>query len=357
MSNSVLVYRLGSLGDTVVALPCFHLIARKFPDARRILLTNVPVHAKAPAAAAVLGKSGLIHDYISYGVGTRHPLNLAKLCFQIRRLKARTLVYLAPWRGESVARRDERFFRLCGIKEIIGLPLGDLAANLYEPARDLYEPEASRLARCIALLGDARVSDRANWNLLLTEEEKEQASEVLRPLHSAPFLVFGIGSKRSVTDWGAENWKALMPRLRRAFPRHSLVFIGAREDHVLSEGVGRGWPGEFLNLSGALSPRQSAAVIARADLFLGPDSGPMHLAASVGTPCVAIFSARNSPGIWFPFGDIHSVLYRKTECFGCHLDDCLVEKKKCILSISVDDVVRAATHAASLRAESIALRT
>src|SRR6185437_8559669 len=57
----VLVYRLGSLGDTLIALPSFHLIARAFPHAERRLLTNLPVASKAPPAAAVLENTGLIH--------------------------------------------------------------------------------------------------------------------------------------------------------------------------------------------------------------------------------------------------------------------------------------------------------
>src|ERR1022692_4022661 len=73
----VLIYRLGSLGDTVVALPCFHLIARTYPNAERRLLTNFPVHAKAPAAAAVLGDSGLVHGYMSY---TWVPARSASCC-------------------------------------------------------------------------------------------------------------------------------------------------------------------------------------------------------------------------------------------------------------------------------------
>jgi ADP-heptose:LPS heptosyltransferase len=71
----------------------------------------------------------------------------------------------------------------------------------------------------------------------------------------------------------------------------------------------------------------------------------MHLAASVGTVCVSIFSARNRPGIWFPFGNAHEVIYHKTDCFGCNLEVCTIEKKKCILSISVDEVVAAARRA------------
>ena len=52
--KTVLIFRLGSLGDTVVALPCFHKIAKSFPEARRIVLTNVPVASNAAPLLQVL---------------------------------------------------------------------------------------------------------------------------------------------------------------------------------------------------------------------------------------------------------------------------------------------------------------
>ena len=51
-TRRVLVYRLGSLGDMLVALPALHLVARAFPEAERRMLTNVPVSSKAPAAGS-----------------------------------------------------------------------------------------------------------------------------------------------------------------------------------------------------------------------------------------------------------------------------------------------------------------
>jgi heptosyltransferase-3 len=339
--NRILIYRLGSLGDTVVALPCFHLLARAFADSERILLTNVPVHAKAPAAWSVLGESGLIHKYMSYPMGTRNLIELAKLCWKLRQLNIETMVYLTDPRGEAAIRRDELFFRLCGIREIIGIPRGELATHHYDPVTDRYEAEASRLARCLAQIGDARPSDPASWDLLLNEREQTRATSALRPLNGAPFLAVAIAPKMDANDWGIENWQALMPKLRRNFPEHALVLIGAEEDRSAANDVGVRWAGRSLNVSGDLSPRESAAVIQKADLFLGPDSGPMHLAASVGTPCVSIFSARIRPGIWFPCGDAQEVIYHKTDCFDCGLEVCKVEKKKCILSISPDEVVEA----------------
>lgn len=355
--ENVLIYRLGSLGDTVVALPCFHLLARAFPDSTRILLTNAPVHAKAPAASAILEGSGLIHEYINYTVGTRNVMELSRLYWKIRRLRVARLIYLAPSRGEKAIRRDVNFFRACGVKEIIGAPLGDLGVYHYDDTTDRYESEARRLARCIARIGDARLNDPASWDLLLTENEQACAARALQPLNGTPFLALGIACKKSVADWGIENWKALMFQLRRKFPEHALVFIGAKEDRAAADEVGGCWAGKSLNLSGTLSPRQSAAVLRWADLFLGLDSGPMHLAASVGVSCVAIFAANSYPGIWFPFGDTHEVIYHKTSCFGCRLEVCSIEKKRCILSISSDEVIAAAVRAVQRRQPAVIVPT
>ena len=67
----------------------------------------------------------------------------------------------------------------------------------------------------------------------------------------------------------------------------------------------------------------------------------MHLAAAMGTPCVAVFSARNKPRTWFPYGNNHHVIYHKTECYGCGLEVCKLEAKKCITSITVEEVEEA----------------
>ena len=117
----VLVYRMGSLGDTVVALPALHLIARAFPNAERKMLTNFPVSEKAPAAKAVLGENGLIHGYFRYVVGTRSVRELAALWWTLLRWHPEVLVYLGPRRGVAAAKRDAQFFRICGIRRQVGV--------------------------------------------------------------------------------------------------------------------------------------------------------------------------------------------------------------------------------------------
>ena len=340
----VLIYRLGSLGDMVIALPALHLVARAFPKAERRLLTNFPVNVKAPPAAAILEQSGLVDGYIRYAAGTRSLVELGRLWWTLVRWRPEVLVYLGSARGVVSARRDERFFRLCGIRRMIGVPVSDdMQRNLWDETEQALEPEAERLARNIGELGDAAVEVAENWDLHLTEEEQARADAVLEPVGSIPLIAVSVGTKVQSKDWGQENWRALLGRIAASHPGYGLALCGAPEESEASALAAEMWVqfggGPVVNLCGKLTPRQSAGAFRRACLFVGHDSGPMHLAAAVQTPCVAIFAARNKPRVWFPYGRGHRVLYHQTECWGCGLETCTIERKRCLTSITVAEVV------------------
>ncbi|HTX75358.1 MAG TPA: glycosyltransferase family 9 protein [Terracidiphilus sp.] len=341
----VLLYRLGSLGDTVVALPALHVIERAFPAAQRKLLTNVPVHAKAPAVSAILEGSGLVEGYIHYPMATRSLGQLARVWWQIRRFGPEVLVYMMPPRGPGSLERDVRFFHLCGIRHIVGLPIGDLAASRFDPASGLWEQEAARLLRCVQPLGDADLNDRRWWDLRLTEAEQQKAREVLAPLGNRPMVACGPGTKMQAKDWGQENWRSLLERLSAALPDHALVLVGAPEDVGVADSVAAGWRPPVLQLCGQVTPRETAAVLRRTELFLGPDSGPMHLAASAGVPCAIAFSARDYRGKWYPAGREHRIAYHTVECAVCGLETCIERKKLCLTSITVEEMFAAAMAA------------
>ncbi len=346
----VLLYRLGSLGDHLVALPCYRLAQRTFPEAERRLLTNIPVANKAAAAEAVLGGSGLVDGYIKYVVGQRSPLGLLRLVWQIRRWGPDTLVYLAGARGLKAARRDRMFFRMCGIRRQIGLPLTeDLQRNRLIGERGgapWFEGEGERLARCVAELGDARTGDPESWAPGLTAAERRAGAELLSQMGETPFFAFSIGTKAQSNHWGTERWQALLARVAAEWPGHGLAVIGASEEFAESEAVAASWravpgAGPALNLCGKAAPRVSAAVLERAEMFFGHDSGPAHMAAAVGTPVLGIFSARMRPGEWVPHGEHVRVVLHWVDCGGCQLQTCIVQGKKCILSIGVDEAMAA----------------
>jgi ADP-heptose:LPS heptosyltransferase len=303
----------------------------------------VPVHSKAPAANAILGNSGLIDGYISYPVGIRSVSSLIRVWWQILKYRPDVLVYLnTSERKQELIKRDATFFHFCGIRRIVGLPIGDLAVNQYDAATFLWESEAARLLRCLRGLGSLDINDLRNWDLRLTEAELGKAREVLAPAEGHPIIACGPGTKMQSKDWGQEKWLELLTRLGAKFPGHALILIGAADDEAIANYAAAHWQGPLVNLCGKLTLRESAAVLRQASAFLGPDSGPMHLAAAYGVPCAIAFASVDRPGRWFPIGHNHQLIWHLVECFNCRLNTCIEKKKICINSISVDEMFEAA---------------
>ncbi|MGA2869617.1 MAG: glycosyltransferase family 9 protein [Verrucomicrobiota bacterium] len=298
-SDNILIYRLGSLGDTVIALPCFHLIRKTHPHSKITILTNQPVSGKAAPAMAILENSGLCDEAISYPVGTRNVNELAKVRQTIRQMQPQMLFNLAAGRGLLKSMRDYLFFYSCGIRNIVGMPWRHRDFQAQQTSEGGYEPESERLASRLASLGNIDLADRRLWELGLTQVERNQALELLPP-NQRDFIAVSVGTKLPAKDWGEENWKKLLAQLSAEIPASTLILLGSPDEWERSEKASRVWKGRSINLSGKTPPRVSAAILEQCRLFIGHDSGPMHLAGATGIPTVGLFSWQNPPGQWFP---------------------------------------------------------
>jgi ADP-heptose:LPS heptosyltransferase len=301
MAKRILIYRLGSLGDFVVALPCFHLIRQTYPDARIVLMTNSIFSGKAVSPMKLLEGSGLCDESVDYPEGLRDPKALLALR---RTIKAHAFdfgVELNSDREWWQALCEHMFLRSCGIGKLVGTPLGKRDMRPLRRSAPVVEQECSRLARRLQEIGSIDVRDRSMWNLGLNASERDTADALLQEENMPQgFVSASVGTKLPVKDWGVENWTNFASLLSKAHPALGLVLIGAPDESALSEAVRKAWAGPSLNLCGRSSPRVSAAVIERSALFVGQDSGPMHLASAVGTAVVAVFSWHNPPGQWHP---------------------------------------------------------
>ncbi len=247
----VLIHRPGSLGDTVVALPCFHLIRGAFPIvscgcSRIRRLPTAPRRCFQSWRGAVwsMDISNIRCRFATGGVCGRWPAISAgggrPSRFIWRRASAGGMCCATP-----------RSFGPCGVKKIFGLPLvRDLLEVRIRPD-GLYEREAERLLRCLAPLGTADIHQPANWDLHLTPQEQEGARRlVAQSIGREPFIALCIGTKQSAKDWGLAHWLALVRQLHDVY-RHRLVFIGAASDFALSDAIARNWPARCVNLCGA----------------------------------------------------------------------------------------------------------
>ena len=358
----VLILQIGSLGDTVVSLPCYREIARRHPHADRYLVTNYPIGSKMVPAEAILLPTGVITSSIEYPMPLRQLGKVVELRRRIAALRPSVLYYLLPETRLDRLVRHYAFFRLCGIGTIRGLPWSRDLRFSRELAPGLWESEAARLLRTLgAPPGRPADSDR---DLALTEAERARAAAVLAPLGGTAFVAISVGGKVPLNNWGDDNWGAVLRRLSSRRPALGVVFVGSADERPRNDGLAAQWDGQrdghkhgkegvqSLNTCGLLTPRETAAVLERAAVFAGHDTGTLHLAAAVDTPVVGVFSARNPAGVWFSDRPRDTFFYDRVPCAGCRLkeiDTCLNDWV-CMAAHDPEKVVAAIERLAGPRA-------
>lgn len=302
----ILIFRRGSIGDAIVSIPALNYIRNKYAGREIICLSNSPVMEAASPVKSVLENSGLIDDFIDLPPGgggiqsLRHRINL------IRGLKCQAAIYLSEPSPRSALAKEMLFFKLCGIPAILGLPFGGALRSYRHAGENLWESESARLLRVVGGVG----APEPDWSFQFTDQEHQTAQDLLHGLAGAKgHVAFSIGAKLPDKDWGDANWIQVLGALTKRYPQLGLVSVGASEEHGRTEQVTRGWTGPKVNLCGTSEARISALAMQGAVFYLGHDSGPMHLAALAGTSCIAIFSARAKPGVWFPHGEGHHIFY------------------------------------------------
>jgi ADP-heptose:LPS heptosyltransferase len=154
-----------------------------------------------------------------------------------------------------------------------------------------------------------------------------------------------VGAGTSAKRWPAESWHRLAEQLVARDAR--IVLVGTRPDAQAAEVIASSCKGGLaggrcLNLVGSLSVAKLAAVLRRAELFIGADSGPSHVAAAVGTPVLALFSGTNDPQQWKPCGERVAVLRAPPACSPCHRETCVWADHPCMRGITVETVLHAA---------------
>jgi len=137
-------------------------------------------------------------------------------------------------------------------------------------------------------------TDIIEWGVYLSDDEKIRVREILK-LNSVrkPFILVHPGARLSPKRWLIKNYTVLCDMLISKF-RMTLVLLGSKQEKELINNIIKNMKYKPVNLAGKLSLRELAGVISEADLFICNDSAPMHIAAAMKTPIVAIFGPSKS---------------------------------------------------------------
>lgn len=154
----------------------------------------------------------------------------------------------------------------------------------------------------------------------------------------SPLLAVHLGAGTPAKRWPERHWKMLISRFLRDGWR--VVVVGGPEDL----GLGSILPehAQLRDWTGRLAVTETAALLERADLFIGSDSGPAHLAACAGVASVILFSGTNRVRQWRPWSRRALVLRRRVSCRPCHHKSCPLADHPCLAGLSPERVYRAA---------------
>jgi len=165
----------------------------------------------------------------------------------------------------------------------------------------------------------------------ILEENQVSKNDVLIGIHPG-----GMPSRR----WPLENFRNLIEAISKEM-NCKFVITGASQERDLAEKLSAAFEGKVINLAGKLGINELSALIKRCNLFISNDTGPMHFAAVLKTPLLAIFG----PGQLTRFdprmiSDQATVLYKKTECAPCN--NLVCDDLRCLKAIFVREAAQQA---------------
>jgi len=340
------IFRMGSLGDTLVALPAIRAVRQHFPGRRIVYVTQAPASQSFLPARDILEGSGLCDSFLVYPAPSLSDVNgLFDALRKVRAEGIREIVYLTPARRKHQVARDWLFFFLAGARRFYGFRAAwNAEAYTVKSPDSPIRSEVDRILDDVAKDGISLQGDPTlGLELGLSNEEVGQGEAFLRARRrrdGQPVIAMGVGSKMPAKLWPAERYAQVVESLTKQYDPF-FVFLGSQAEREVCDQV-LASAGSGTNAAGDLSVRESCAVLRHCDLYVGNDTGTMHLAASEQVPCIALFTARTNPGRWYPYGKNHIVLRKTVPCAGCMLEVC-DKDNLCLKLIETAEVTAAAS--------------
>lgn len=342
--RSILIMRRGLLGDSVVAAPAMAALRKTYPGAKITLVSERDGKSGICWGEELFGRNGWVDRVVGFdgynaktlwekvkavitlfrrvgfhrwdvGICLDLPRNVGWEPFLLRLLGAARLLH--PKKGSDEARGED------GVRT--SLSARDHLMNILSPLLSGSDSAKGGPLPPFASENEERSVDR--W-------VKQQPGFPF----SIPWVAVAPWANMSAKEWPLERFQEVLKGLRRRVALTPVLVGGPRDEErgrAFLSSVGGGI------LAAGLSVREMWSLLHRCVLFLGNDSGPMHLAASAGIPCVALFSGRDALGLWDPTGPAHVVLRHRLECEGCMLRECHEREKECLMTLSVSEVERA----------------
>lgn len=331
-SDRILVTQTGGwIGDMILLAPALRALKRAYPQSYLALLIR-PLVASLMEACPYLDE--VIIDTKGRGVG--RVQTFCQLVRRLRRGRFDLAVVLHP-----TSFRNALIPCLAGVPLRIGSDVSARGILLTQSCTDdTTLHEVNRYLRVLQLIN---IEDPASglefWH---TDEDRRVVRQLLSDCDVRPgdsIIGINLGTTWETKSWSMHRFADVIAGIQSRFEA-AIILTGSSSEAGLGEALQRLVKARVINLIGKTTILQLGALIERCNLYLTCDSGPMHIAAAVETPTIALFGPTN-PQRHRPYGERHHVIEKDVLCRPCYKRECLRADAPnlCMTEIKTADVI------------------
>jgi heptosyltransferase-2 len=352
--RSILVLRLGGIGDMVMATPAIKSLRKHFTKARLTVLAEEPaaeVIRGAPYVDELLTFRNL-YTYRRKSIFTL-PLNpkpileeldLARLLF-FRRFNLFVDLHLIYGYKNAIRPMLTGYLSRAPIRAGLDTDGYGFFLNLRVPDSAFQPRQITYRSLDVAAALGADVSDKQT-EVWITDQDREFSRQLLRDNIGADNRLrvgLHIGANPWVLmrqSWPLERFARVADALAQKYNTHIIV-TGNKSEQPLADRLAGLMQNKPFMAVGRTTLKQAAALMGQCHLFISSDTGPMHMAVAMKTPTVGIFGPGNWPalGTYAPETNF-TMVRRDIDCWPCHKLDCA--SRACMEKVTVEDVLDAA---------------
>jgi len=355
--EKILVLRLDKIGDVVMTSAFLRELRHNYPEAFITLVVNPTTYNLAQHCPYV--DNVLIFPWESYSGKNSFYRHWRTLMFARK--------HLQPQRFDAVMvpRWDVDFYLENYLAFYSGAPLKLAHTEMTTPTKRILNKGENKLfTQCVNDVSLQHEVDHAlnmlrfiggtihddNLEIWPTKDDELAVKKMIAahlPVNQNPLFCIGIGAGDSKRIWPVDRYAEVCKWLHEMYGGYVFV-VGANDEYELGADLTLTNPGYVSNVTGKLTLRQTAVLLKHSTLFIGNDSGPMHIAAAARTPVIEISphprdgdpAHFNSPVRFGPWNIPSEVLQPATALSPC-VDSCSADKPHCIRQITIQEVQNA----------------
>ena len=328
--KNILLVRIDRIGDVILSLPMLPLLKRRFPNATISVLMR-------QYTRELVDHHSCVDEVLVY----EHEGRISSLLAILKKIRGRHFdIAIIPYPRF----RPALLAFLAGIRVRVGSGYRwySLLFNrrVFEHRKDARRHEVEYNLNLLRPLG-IEATRTPEFEFSISPSASDAVDALLAENSISPeekFIILHPGSGGSARDWSAGNFSDLGNEVHRQLGVKVIVTGGKGEEFLVQKVAGN-MTAKPLAVVGKLSLTELGALIRRAKVFVSNSTGPMHIAASVGTPVVSFFPpiVQCSPVRWGPYTHKKKVfLADNKNCTLCKGSPC--RSNVCMDQITVDEV-------------------